>query len=300
MRLIRTKRRGSTETIESSRIQRGLSDVRICSDVDADERYITLSYCWGPNEVPIKLLESNLNQFSAQLPWADMPSTFRDAVTVVRNLHESLGVRYLWIDALCIIQDLDADKQQELTHMSTIYKYSLCNLAACLGGDSHSGLLQDFNPLRVHECVMETGSSSQMANRVRVENWALYGSSVGGSILKSRAWVLQELTLAPRIVYFTTQQLVWECSEACFYQSSPSKDRSAHTHKFKSHSLNQPLRSDNSKDPGFDHYRLWMKLLRTFTGRSLTYENDKLPAVSAIARQVQTWLGPHDAYVLGL
>lgn len=253
----------------------------------------------GDNGVPVKLLESNLYQLSARVLWAGMPRTFKDAVMVVRNLRESLGVRYLWTDALCIIQDSDADKQGELTRMSSIYKYSLCNLAVCLGKDSQSGLLQDFDPLRVYKCVVETGLSSKMASRVRVENSDLYRSSVDDT-LNSRAWVLQELTLAPRVVYFTTQQLVWECSEACFYQSSPWKDRSANIPKLKSPSLNQPLRVDGSKDPGFDLYRFWMNKLRTFTERDLRYENDKLPAISAIARHVQTRLGPHEEYVLGL
>ena len=79
-----------------------------------------LSHCWGPGGVPVKLLEYNVQKYFTQLPWTDLPSTFKDAIIVVRNLNELFGVVHLWVDALCIIQDSDADKQRELAHMGNI------------------------------------------------------------------------------------------------------------------------------------------------------------------------------------
>ena len=146
------------------------SDVRLCSDFEANERYMNLSHCWGPNGVRVKLLECNLQQYSAQLPWTDLPRTFKDAIVVVRNLSDLLGVVHLWIDALCIIQDSDTYKQRELAHMGKIYRFSLCNLAACSGGDSNCGLVQESDPSQIHECVVETGYASQLGSRVRIEN----------------------------------------------------------------------------------------------------------------------------------
>ncbi|MCJ1431075.1 hypothetical protein MMC27_000425 [Xylographa pallens] len=249
----------------------------------------------------MKLLECNLQQYSAQVPWEDIPRTFKHAIAVVRNLSDSLGVLYLWIDALCIIQDSNTDKQRELSNMSSIYKYALCNLATCLGRDSSCGLWQDSEPLRFYECVVETGSSSQMGNRVRVENIDLYKNSVEKSVLNSRAWVLQELTLAPRVVYFTAEQLVWECSEACFYESSPWQDRSAGISRLKRPPLGRSLCKTDSDGSSFDRdYRFWMTKVSDFTTRNLKYDSDTLPAISAIARHVQAMLEPHDEYILGL
>ena len=249
----------------------------------------------------MKLLGCNLQQYSAQVPWEDIPRTFRHAIIAVRNLSNSLGVLYLWIDALCIIQDSDTDMQRELSKMSNIYKHSLCNLATCLGRDSSCGLWQDSEPLQFHKCVVEKGSLSPMDSRVRVENITLYETSVQQSVLNSRAWVLQELTLAPRVVYFTAEQLVWECSEACFYQSSPWQDRSASISRLKWPPLSRSTCLTDSDGPSFDHdYRFWMRKVGDFTGRNLTYDSDTLPAISAIARHVQAMLEPHDEYILGL
>ncbi|MCJ1392787.1 hypothetical protein MMC18_005658 [Xylographa bjoerkii] len=140
-----------------------------------------------------------------------------------------------------------------------------------------------------------------MGCRVRIEHLDLYRSLVRGSILNSRAWVLQELTLAPRVVYFTTEQLVWECSKACFYQSSPWKDRSARLSGLKWPPLNRPSCLGSLDDPGFDNdYRFWMIKVTDYTQRSLTYESDTLPAISAIARYIQARLQPRDEYILGL
>ncbi|MCJ1385600.1 hypothetical protein MMC17_008723 [Xylographa soralifera] len=277
------------------------SDVRICSDVGVNQQYMTLSHCWGPSGVSMRLLERNLQQYSAQVPWKDIPRTFQHAIVIVRNLSNSLGVEHLWIDALCIIQDSDTDKQRELRRMSSIYQYALCNLATCLGRDSDCGLWQDSDPLQFHNCVVETSHSNQMGSRVRAENLDLYKSSVEKSVLNSRAWVLQELTLAPRLVYFTAEQLVWQCSKACFYQSSPWQDRLASVDGLKWASLRRSTCLNDSDNSSFDHvYRFWMLKLADFTQRNLSYESDTLPAISAIARCVKARLEPYDEYILGL
>lgn len=62
--------------------------------------YVTLSHCWGGSR-KTTLTTSSLATFQAGIHLSTLPKTFQDAVILTR----SLGVRYLWIDALCIIQD---------------------------------------------------------------------------------------------------------------------------------------------------------------------------------------------------
>jgi hypothetical protein len=62
--------------------------------------YLTLSYRWSPNP-QIRLLSSNLVSFQQGQPIADLPILFRDVIQISREF----SIRYVWIDALCIIQD---------------------------------------------------------------------------------------------------------------------------------------------------------------------------------------------------
>jgi hypothetical protein len=71
-------------------------------------KYIALSYCWGKNKpftTTSETLQSRMQGFSVK----DMPKTLRDAVQVSRNL----GIQYLWIDALCIIQGSDETARKD-------------------------------------------------------------------------------------------------------------------------------------------------------------------------------------------
>lgn len=62
--------------------------------------YVTLSHCWGG--VPgFKLKKKNFDNLTANIDFDTLPRSFADAVT----LTQALGMTYLWIDSLCIIQD---------------------------------------------------------------------------------------------------------------------------------------------------------------------------------------------------
>jgi hypothetical protein len=79
---------------------------------------VTLSYCWGRDRFTTTTL-NNLDSHKEALNWSTLPQTFKDAIQTTRNL----GFRYLWIDALCIIQDSDADKAKEIGKMGDSKKH---------------------------------------------------------------------------------------------------------------------------------------------------------------------------------
>jgi hypothetical protein len=100
--------------------------------------YLTLSYCWGPGKRLLNTRQSGwYKDFCEKLPGDDyMPRTFREAVQVTR----ALGYRFLWIDAICIIQDDPNDVQREIARMADIYRLSTLTIAAASGPDTDSGL----------------------------------------------------------------------------------------------------------------------------------------------------------------
>ncbi|KAH7412357.1 heterokaryon incompatibility protein-domain-containing protein [Phaeosphaeria sp. MPI-PUGE-AT-0046c] len=100
------------------------ADIRLWETKGAHGRYATLSYCWGGyNEV--RTLKSNLQDRCVGISWTELPSVFQQAVTVTRGL----GIQYLWIDALCIVQDDAVDWRAEAGQMANVYWNGACRLA---------------------------------------------------------------------------------------------------------------------------------------------------------------------------
>jgi hypothetical protein len=93
-------------------------------------QYTTLSYCRGKTQHFITTID-NLAEMRKPIPWNLLPKTIRDAITLTRRLN----VRYLWVDALCIIQDSSEYWERELGKMAEIYGGSLLTIAAASAAD---------------------------------------------------------------------------------------------------------------------------------------------------------------------
>jgi Heterokaryon incompatibility protein (HET) len=99
--------------------------------------YFTLSYCWGSAEdrkLPITT-RSNLLKQSSLIQYGKMPRAFQDAIDITRQL----GIKYLWIDSLCIIQGFEGGWEEQSSIMGDIYAHSFCTLAASSSSGSHGG-----------------------------------------------------------------------------------------------------------------------------------------------------------------
>jgi len=112
-------------------------------------RYVALSHCWGPPEKrPLRTTKNTLTDHLDGIAIEALPKTFKDAVTITR----ALGVRYLWIDSLCIMQDSQEDWEKEASQMREVYQFSYCNIAGTDARDSTEGLIFD-RPLGIPETV---------------------------------------------------------------------------------------------------------------------------------------------------
>lgn len=110
-------------------------------------RYTALSYCWGGQQDIITKL-ATINTYTNGLPTGTLPKTIRDAITVTRGLQ----IRFLWIDALCIIQDSPEDKLREISTMGAIYKNATVTIAAAISSKVSDGFLE--NRASVKACKM--------------------------------------------------------------------------------------------------------------------------------------------------
>lgn len=255
-----------------------------------DGRYVALSYCWGESHPP-KTTKDNLSQHQQDISFNTLPRTFQDAVIVTRNL----GIRYLWIDSLCIVQDHTPDWQTESSNMAAYYSNAYLVIAAAQAGDPTRGFLdtmgscshftqhpsteigQITNPdssiSRIHRRTLDGVSCTDRHHKVLRE-----------SPLNKRAWALQENLLAKRIVHFTERELLWECVEGlkceCMEVEAAARPTSRPADWLRK---DQFLRlRDADETPGLQE--LWLNLLHRYSTLALSYESDLLPALSGLAK----------------
>ena len=114
-------------------------------DGSTSGRYVALSYVWGGPQ-PHRTTRKNLASYKRDgIDPAILPQTIQDAIRVTR----ALGILFLWIDSLCIIQDSDEDKHRELASMRDVYRYAYVTIDAARTAMVTEGFLHDCRPLSV-------------------------------------------------------------------------------------------------------------------------------------------------------
>lgn len=162
--------------------------------------YCILSHCWG-NAHFIQLNCDTLSTLQSGIPVDAMPKTFREAIVVTRRL----GVRYIWIDSLCIQQDDRAAWAREAGLMHKVYSHSHCNISASAAKDSSEGLFRARQPhlilpTHVEVCVADLAHTSDYVH-CAMHDSCFWTHSVSSCTINKRAWVTQERLLAPRILH---------------------------------------------------------------------------------------------------
>jgi hypothetical protein len=175
--------------------------------------YVTLSHCWGKIKIK-QLTKANISELIEGIDVNELTKTFQEAIIIARRL----GVRFLWIDSLCIIQDSDfgEDWVKESSTMGDVYKNALCNIAATAAPDGDTGCFLERNPLLARTCRLRIEGLPGPAPKSQVYDLArdhFWRQAISEAPLIQRAWVLQERTLAPRVIHFGKNQLLWECHE---------------------------------------------------------------------------------------
>jgi hypothetical protein len=169
-------------------------------------RWVALSHRWGT--LPqFKTLKANLQKHYERIAFGALPKTFQDAVLVTRGL----GLKYLWIDSLCIVQDDKDDWSREALRMGNIYRDSFSTIAAHTAADSAAGFLRSSLALPESVCLGgASGSPQDIAFYVTLP--FDFVMDVDNSALSKRAWVLQERLLPTRIIHFTPSRIYIESS----------------------------------------------------------------------------------------
>jgi Heterokaryon incompatibility protein (HET) len=255
--------------------------------------YVTLSHCWGNVSERLVTNKANYQQHLQEISFENLARTFQDAIIVTRQL----GVRFLWIDCLCIIQDSSEDWQRECPKMGQIYRDSLVTIAGPGAADSSAGFLHErqhwkFQPARFElSCLMGDGES------IGDVCLAYHGCDAfpihpleSDSPLEKRGWIFQERILSQRILYFGSRKMYFECCTNFRHEDShvPCIEGLSRTRLKK-----EPL----TKLENISYWD-WQSILRTYTAARLTKPTDKLPALSGLVSTAQPNLG--NRYLAGI
>ncbi|KAK3392339.1 HET domain protein pin-c2 [Sordaria brevicollis] len=276
--------------------------------------YITLSHCWGPpSKRPVTTTTTNLSGHLTRISFLSLPQTFRDAVETTRRL----GIRYLWIDSLCIIQDCKEDWAREASLMSKVFSYAYCTLASLSSMDGSEGL-QVFNVQSDERPFFDISTIGHryriFADTPNLWSWSYKGDYSGNvygfSPLRFRAWVLQERELSRRTVHFSKEGLLWECKEMKGTAQVPWEDIERHRQEqpywhdkqledeWHRHQNTRP-ESANAMLLQHKSEQHWWRLIEDYSGRLLTQETDRLIALSGVARAHQEEYFPNGGVKYG-
>ena len=274
--------------------------------------YITLSHCWGNHTHAMgspthggATRKEPFDEWRCK-GWnkSSLSLTFQHAIRVA----ERLGIKFLWIDSLCIKQDSEIDKARECARMWAIYSNAYCNIAATVSACSSEGLFRDHDtngpqPCRISpkwdefltECASEgRGPEHHFINDLE------FVRKIDNAPLCRRAWVVQERFLTPRNLHFASNQMWWECREISASETYPHG-----LPQVMNHGLRQkwdPLRVLLKQDVE-SCYIAWSWYVEEYSACALSHPEDKLVALAGIARVIAGALERCDAadiYLAGM
>jgi hypothetical protein len=247
----------------------GCKEIHLSESKGERQPYIALSHCWGPPELhPLKTLQRNYKDRCLGIDWEDLNKTFQDAIIICQEL----GIRYLWIDSLCIVQDDDEDWRDQSGQMSQIYRDAYLTISAIRAASGIDGCFSNrpspkalYNGVVVRE-VMD--HSYWRETRPHHSN---------NNPILLRGWCLQERLLSTRVLHYSAEEMVWECSTQLNCECGGA-ERKTYS------SWNAATNKQN-----FNLSFPWKRIVEDYTTRKLSKYNDILPAISSVASTLQKW-----------
>ncbi|PVH68548.1 HET-domain-containing protein [Cadophora sp. DSE1049] len=245
--------------------------------------YITLSHRWGRDDKMFSTMnkskENNLQTRSEEIKLDKLPATFRDAVIVTRML----GVQYLWIDSLCIVQDDDEDVARECSRMGQIFSSAYCTIAVSSAKSCKEGFLHRPDE-RLVQLSDRGGDTSLCVRRVRED----FSRDIDAAELSQRGWVFQERVLSVRTIHFTETQTYWECGLLASCETAHEIDIEPSPMTM---SAFPRTRDFNERDPSLFQYTF-----AKYSKLDLTYWKDRPSAIAGLESILAGFYSTSSAY----
>ncbi|XXG99245.1 hypothetical protein Hte_005582 [Hypoxylon texense] len=278
-------------------------------DLSIKPHYLTLSHRWGENP-KLRLLTTNHKSLHGYMTWDEIPRTYADAF----QLALLLGYNYVWVDALCIVQDDTKDWHAQAAEMGDVYRNTDMNIYASASTDENSGIFKRRDPTLSGITIGAYNWPGMLASYFDLQptHYATYSYHRGRrtSQLGSRGWVLQEEFLAPAVAYFGGHGIFWAChhgaagelsekdGHACALEDEDGMldpdSMDGYGLSIVTKRLFNPRSSTSFAYSGLSQRMkmiLWRRIIEVYSECDLTYDRDKLSAISGIAQEVGKLLG---------
>lgn len=256
-------------------------------------KYAALSYCWGEMQDASYILTSQTEATQmAGFDLCNLPQALQDAIATTK----ALSLSYIWIDALCILQDSRGDWERESGQMGDIYGCAYVTICSLTSSSQHSFLEPERPSVNVEfQSSINpdiTGSYSLSYFDADMDNAGRepYMSSFPKSRWFSRGWTYQELRLSRRLLLLSASYSAFVCAGKSHVLGSPDDDAPVPITSL--HSLDL-LTKDTRRI-----HNMWLEFGQRYSGRILTYPQDALPAISGAAKLFAEKLS--DDYLAGI
>lgn len=241
-------------------------------------KYIALSYCWGRTNTFV-VTPANLPQLQQGFSITALPQTLRDVVELTRDL----GLRYLWVDALCILQGDHPDSRRdwavEFPRMHEYYGNAYLTVSAAGASDADGGL---FAPQVEYGRILTDTNGYFTADRYDP------GPKLTGQPINARGWTMQEALMSPRMLVFSSLGLAWQCRRT---RLGRAVDAAGTVNEDVEHAYQLPPPPAKPD---------WRRIVEDYSRRNLTSPGDKLPAITSLAQLCGTMAARDDEYLAGL
>ncbi|KAL6359738.1 hypothetical protein LRP88_07161 [Fusarium phalaenopsidis] len=249
-------------------------DCTLCKLIVKALSVYTRSY-WQPGKYPVEMCY--LGRFSGNSTPGRLEVWFH---ATSKTLPDGLGETYLWVDALCIVQDDPEVKELYVPCMDKIYGQALLTIVALTGVDANCAL-----PDVVAGSRTPSQSPVQLGSLILVPELRSLAATVESSTWRSRGWTFQEGILPKNRLYSSDSQVYWHCSV-----SNRSEDgEKSPAGELSSWSMN-PLERQVSNGPRM-RFNIYESLVKQYTRRTLTYPSDSLNAFVGIFSAIKDSFG---------
>lgn len=249
-------------------------------------KFAALSHVWGDVNAspPLRLLPSNFGQLKNRIRESELPKNFADAARVCARL----GIRYLWIDSLCIIQNSLDDWREQAVLMHLVYSHALVTIVATSAISCHDGFLarniDSIPTAKIAYSLPAAGERSVSDDGYMIiydydnphDIWRMF--AINGSRWNTRAWTMQERSLSTRMVHFCRNKIFFECRGSLeSEENEPIQE---------SDSINSTLWPRNTSISYEELRQHWQLFVGEYTARNLTVGTDRLPAIQSVAEEM--------------
>lgn len=241
------------------------------------QSYVALSYVWGRCK-QLRTLKDNLESLQQENSlnnpeWAAMiPQTIRDAIRIVETLDE----RYLWVDALCIVQDDEDEKHSQINDMAAIYANASLTIVAthknaAVGLEGIEGIT---GPRCFRQEVFTLGDQSRFIYSPVVP--------IARSTWSSRGWTFQESLLSQRKIIFCGDRVQWQCLCAVWNEDIELDNSITPVHSRGRRQDGLEIMFHNLLTCPWPNLHTYGKLVAEYSDKSLTYPEDIVSAFSGL------------------